>query len=134
MQNKRMLQIKMDLTCYNYQVHHVASKKNAVADALSRRPVWLVGSNASDSCVMGPDIEERALGYLVTHSLKGEEDIVLQTITSAMHLLKNNPLLKKIEAMGRLDPDYTQILHVVRTGKSNKALPEKSEARRMGGE
>ena len=113
---------------------HITGWKNAVADALSRRPVWLVRSSASDSWVTGPDIEERALGYLLTHSHRGEEDSVLRTVTSAVHLLKNNPLLKKIEAMGRSDPDYTQILHAIRIGKTNKALPEESEARRMGGE
>ena len=83
--------------------------------------------------VTGPDIEERALRYLGAHSHSDKEGQVLRTITSAVHLLKNNPLLKKIEAMGRLDPDYSQIVHAVRTGMSKKLLPEESEARRLGG-
>ena len=55
-------------------------------------------------------------------------------MTSAMHLLKDNPLLKQIEKMGRKDPDYSLILHAVRTGGSNKSLPIKSEGCHMGGE
>ena len=55
-------------------------------------------------------------------------------MTSAVHLLKDNPLLKQIEKMGRMDPDYSLILHAIRTGGSNRSLPHDSEARRIGGE
>ena len=103
------------------------------ADALSWHPVWLTGKSA-ESDVTGPDLEERALGYLVTHCHNGSEDQVFLTMTSAMHLLKDNPLLKQIEKMGRSDPDYSLILHTVRTGGSNKSLPHDSEGHCMGGE
>ena len=36
--------------------------------------------------------------------------------------------------MGRKDPEYTLILHTVRTGGSIKDLPSESEGARMGGE
>ena len=53
---------------------------------------------------------------------------------SKPHLIKDNPLLKDLEEVGMKDEEYCNIVHAIRTGSSNKSLPEKSEGRRMGGE
>ena len=70
----------------------------------------------------------------MTQCHNGSEDMALRAMTLATHLLKGNPLLKEIESMGKKDPDYTLILHTVRTGGSVKSLPPDSEGSRMGGE
>ena len=68
----------------------------------------------SDGNVSGPDIEERALSYLVAEfSHKDEEDSIMRTVTSAVHLLCDSPLLAEMEAVGKADPNYSQILHSV---------------------
>ena len=63
-----------------------------------------------------------------------EDDFAMRVMESKPHLLRDNPLLKDIESIGRKDPKYYGIIHALRTGSSNKSLPPESEARKMGGE
>ena len=49
-------------------------------------------------------------------------------------LLKDNPLLKKVESIGSKDPEYYGIINALRPESSNKSLSAESEARKMGGE
>ena len=134
MTNKLLIAIKLDLAWYRFQVCHIPGRKNLAADALSRRPVWLTGKGAENDSAESDHLEKRVLGYLVTHCHNGTEDNALRAMTSATHLLKGNPLLMQIEDMGRKDPEYSLILHTVRTNGSIKDLPSESEGARMGGE
>ena len=58
----------------------------------------------------------------------------MRVMESKPHILRDNPLLRKLESVGNKDSEYSSILHAIRTGQSNKSLPSESEAWRMRGE
>ena len=66
--------------------------------------------------------------------LDEDEDFAMRVMVSKPHLIRDNPLLKDLEDIGRKDPEYFNIIHALRTGSTNKSLPPDYEARRIGGE
>ena len=58
----------------------------------------------------------------------------MRVMKSKPHLLRDNPLLRELESVGNKDPEYSSIVHAIRTGQGNKSLPSDSEAYKMGGE
>ena len=82
MQNSRMIQMKANLQMYNYRVTHIKGKKNHLADVLSRRPVWL-----NPDPTLGPD---------EGIDLDDGYDFAMIIMESKPHLLRDNPLLKKL--------------------------------------
>ena len=93
--------------------------QNHLADVLSRRPVWL-----NPDHTLGPD---EGL------DLEDEEGFTMRVMERKPHLLRDNPLLSKLESIGNKDPEYSSIVHTISTRQGNKSLPSDSEAYKMGG-
>ena len=61
------------------------------------------------------------------------EGYFMRFMTSKPHLIKDNPLLRELEDIGRKDKEYYTIINAIMTGASNKSLPPQSEGGRMEG-
>ena len=62
------------------------------------------------------------------------EEYAIRTLISQPHLLKDDPGWKEMEQIGMNDKEYSELVHVLRTGISNRTLSSDSEERNMGGE
>ena len=51
------------------------------------------------------------------------EDYAMRVMTSKPYLIKDNPLLTKLEDIGRKNKEYNTIINAIRTDASNKLLP-----------
>merc|ERR1712240_339986 len=110
--------IKSDIMMYNYTIQHIKGETNCIADCLSRCPSWLVGKDKkSDS---NQDL-------ILTQCSDSRDEFCLGVITEARHILKDNPALAELEAMGKKDLDYCRILVYVQTKQIFKKLPSDSE-------
>ena len=53
--NRRIAREVLELSEYDYEIHHVKGKENARADALSRRPDYYQGEEDNKAVVVLPD-------------------------------------------------------------------------------
>ena len=51
------------------------------------------------------------------------ENYAMRVMTSKPHLIKDNPLLRELEDIGRKYKGYCTIINAIRTGASNKSIP-----------
>ena len=77
---------------------------------------------------------EHTLGPDDGLDLEDGEAFAMRVMVSMPHLLRDNPLLRDLEAIGQKDKDYSSVIHAIRTGQTNKSLHPESEGYRMGGE
>ena len=126
--NRRMISLKDKLQPYNYQIKHVAGKRNSIADSLSRVPEWFKNSKPTDD--LNFVIEEGILRVLVT----GQDTQYINKINTYKALLLNNPNMDLLEEIGRKDDDYTYLVGAIRTSLAHKSLSASSEGAMMGGE
>ena len=109
---------------FNYDLKHIKGKANCIADCLFSHPTWLVGKDKKSDSNQDP---------ILTQCSDSRDEFCLRVITEARHILKDNPALVELEAMGKKDPDYCRILDYVQTKRSFKELPSESEGSTMGG-
>ena len=85
---KHMFIIKSDIMHYNFEIKHVPSETNCIADCLSRRPEWLICKDRASDCdqdpLRGGDSDTR-------------DKLCLRVITKARHLLRANPAISGVE-------------------------------------
>ena len=62
-----------------------------------------------------------------------EDKHAVRVIISAIHLLKDNPALKKLEEVGQKDHEYEPIIEYIRTNRNFKQLPQSSKGFKLGG-
>ena len=65
MSNKRMINLRDKLQCYNYTISHIAGKRNNIADSLSRTPSWFTKDEAFKSS-SNINVEEGVIKFLAT--------------------------------------------------------------------
>ena len=94
--NRHMVLIKSNIMMYNYTIQHIKGEANCIADCLSRHLTWLVGKDKKSDSDQDP---------ILTQCADSRDEFCLRVITEARHILKDNPALAELEAMGKKDPD-----------------------------
>ena len=132
MSNKRMINLRDKLQCYNYSISHIAGKRNNIADSLSRTPSWFTKDDSfKSSCSI--NVEEGTIRFLTTVDSELDTEVV-RTVQEIPDLFeRDNPGLRAIEEIGKTDRAYSEMLLFKRTGTAHKHIPHTSEASKMGG-
>ena len=104
-ENPRLQRIMQKLAGYQFTVEFVAGKRNLIADALSRAPVF------------GPPEESDA-----------DEAAFTSAVTTR---LRSDPLLDELRQAAAADSDYQLILNAVEKGKLPRNLPPEHPARQL---
>ena len=94
--NKRLQRILSKLTGYSFTVKWVAGSTNAIADALSRQPLFAAESNT---------------------------DILEEEVTVRKLQVYEDPALEKFQVEAKSDPNYQLVMAALTAGKDPKNLP-----------
>ena len=133
MSNKRMINLRDRLQCYNYTISHISGKRNSIEDTLSRTPSWFKKDESfKSSCNI--NVEEASIRYLTTEDAQLDIEVARAMEEIADLFERENPGLRQIEEIGKADTEYSLMLRLKRDGTAYKLIPHSSEAHRMGGE
>jgi len=102
---------------YDFDLEHIAGKRNVIADYLSRNPLWDEKENET-----GPQVQDE-FGKLVAI---GQQVHVAGLHRSAQRIY-DDPLLEDLRDAGCLDKSYSSVIHALRTGVTKEMVLKTTE-------